>query len=177
MSEPTPDAPQNGARAVGPRSLKGSAEARRHAVMILEALNGVRTTQEAADAMGIALPRYYVLETRALEGFIEALEPRRRGRRVSVDREQEKLREELARQEKEARRYQALYRATQRALGVPASASGGKPSSKKATTGKAKTTKTRRRRQKTRAEAVLEALRRDDTVVTETAEGREGANG
>lgn len=147
-------------RPTGPNALGGSAQARRHAAMILEALNGVRTTQEAADAMGVALPRYYVLETRALEGFIEALEPRRRGRQVTVEREQEKLREEIARLERETRRYQALYRTAQRSLGLPAAPkeSGAAKKPKKAKAGS--TEKTRRRRRKSRGEAILSGLQK-----------------
>lgn len=141
--------PKRRARPTGPKTLGGSAQARRHAAMILEALNGVRTTQEAADAMGVALTRYYVLETRALEGFIEALEPRRRGRHVAPERELEKLQEELMRMEREMRRYQALYRTAQRSLGVPAAPKEARASTKKASK------KVRRRRRKTRGEVVL----------------------
>lgn len=152
----------NGTRRTGPRSLTGSAGARRQAAVILETLCGARTTQEAAEAMGIALPRYYVLETRALAGLIEALEPRKRGRQVTPERELEKAQEEVARLEGELRRYQALYRTSQRALGVTALPDA-KPGAKK----KAQA-KTRKRRRKPRGAAVVASL-------TEEPKAKEGA--
>lgn len=120
--------------------------------IILETLSGVRTTQEAADALEVALARYYQLETYALEGFLAALEPRQRGRRVSAERECEELRAQITRLEREVQRQQALYRTTQRVLGVPkvpgTRAAGGK--------GKSATSKpVRRRRKKTRGERIL----------------------
>lgn len=162
MSETTSEERTVRSQTVGPPSLKGSAEARRQAAMILEALNGVRTTQEAADAMGIALPRYYLLETRALEGFIEALEPRPRGRPIDAERELVKLREEIERLEREMRRYQALYRTAQRSLGVPSSPGNELVSKKASPSGKGRSLKTRRGRRKSRGEKVLSGLKKPD---------------
>ena len=54
----------------------GTSEANRLAVAILEVLAGLRTPADAAAALGISVPRYYQLETRALEGMVTALEPR-----------------------------------------------------------------------------------------------------
>ena len=139
-------------RPTGPRALVASAEARRRMAIILETLSGVRTTQEAADALGVALARYYQLETYALEGFLTALEPRQRGRRVSAERECEELRAQITRLEREVQRQQALYRTTQRALGVP------KVASTRAASGKGKgaaSKPVRRRRKKTRGERIL----------------------
>src|SRR5262249_41138761 len=62
-------------------SLEGSAEAKRLAAAILEALAGVRGPAEVAQALGISLARYYQVETRALGGLLAACEPRRRGGR------------------------------------------------------------------------------------------------
>lgn len=159
MSETMSDERDVRSQASGRPALKGSAQARRQAAVILEALNGVRTTQEAADAMEIALARYYVLETRALEGFIEALEPRPRGRPVDPERELAKLREEVERLEREMRRYQALYRTAQRALGVPASPSVEAVPRKATRNGRRTAQKTRRGRRKSRGEIVLSGLR------------------
>ena len=114
-------------RPAGPHTLKGSTVARKSATLILEALTGLRTTQEAADAMGIALARYYVLETRALEGFICALEPRARGRQRTAEHEIRELKAEVVTLERELRRYQALHRTAQRALGVPRTEGSAKP--------------------------------------------------
>ena len=46
----------------------GSSEANRFAVVILEVLAGGRSPGEAAKVLGVTPPRYYQLETRALEG-------------------------------------------------------------------------------------------------------------
>ena len=61
------------AKPAGPKALSGSAEAKRKSAIILEALCGLRTTQSASDELGIALMRSYVLETRMLQGMIDAL--------------------------------------------------------------------------------------------------------
>ena len=137
-------------RTAGPHTLKGSPKARKSATLVLEALTGLRTTQEAADAMGIALARYYVLETRALAGFIQALEPRARGRQRTSEHDIRELKAELFALQRELRRYQALHRTAQRALGVPAEpARPAKKSKKKAA---------KRRRKQTRGERILRVM-------------------
>ena len=120
--------------------------------VILEALCGLRTTQQASDELGIALVRYYVLETRMLQAMIEALEPQARGRKRSEDAERRQLEEDNARLRREASRLQALYRSTQRAVGI-------KVPPKLSSKGKAKTGKVRRNRKQSRGERVLQALR------------------
>jgi len=122
-------------------------------MVILETLTGVRTTQEAADVLGVALVRYYVLETRALEGLIAALEPRARGRVVSAERESELLRAQTEKLEREVRRYQSLHRTTQRAMGLPKAEAEKKP----ATKGSKKPA--RRRNKTSRGERILKVLR------------------
>ncbi len=110
------------AHKTGPRAIEASDTARRTGAIILEALAGLRTTQDAADSLGVALPRYYVLETRALAGLVAALEPRARGRQRGAAERISELEAEVQRLEREARRYQALQRASQRALGLAAAA-------------------------------------------------------
>jgi len=88
------------------------------AAAILEVLAGVRTPTDAAGAVGVSLPRYYALETRALEGLLKACERRPRGRVRDQERECAKLRREVGRLEREAARAQALLRAAQRAVGL-----------------------------------------------------------
>jgi len=61
----------------GPKTLEGSAEAKKIAAVILEVLAGLRATPDACNALEISVNRYYVLETRALQGLISALEPLR----------------------------------------------------------------------------------------------------
>jgi len=107
------------AKPVGPSALTGTPEARRHAALILEVLCGVRSPTEAAKAMQVALPRYYLLETRALQGLIQALEPRPRGPGRDPEAEIAALQRQLQRQRQELTRGQSLMRASQRALGLP----------------------------------------------------------
>lgn len=137
---------------VGPKAVEGSREALRAATTILETLAGLRSTQEASEILEVAQPRYYVLETRALQGMVEALEARPRGRRPDPNLELDRLRGEVARLEREVLRYQALHRASQRALGLPKEESEpvGKPGKKK--------TPRRRVRRKSRGERVLERM-------------------
>jgi tRNA isopentenyl-2-thiomethyl-A-37 hydroxylase MiaE len=137
----------------GPKALAGSAEAKRKAAVILETLCGLRTTQSASEELGIAVVRYYVLETRMLQGTIDALEPRARGRKRAMDHERTQLLADKQRLQREVLRLQALHRLTQRAVGVKEAAAS-RP-------GKAarKTVKTRRPRRQSRGERVLAGLR------------------
>lgn len=111
------------AKPVGPSALTGTPDARRHAALILEVLCGVRSPTEAAKAMQVALPRYYLLETRALQGLIQALEPRARGPGRDPEAEIVALQRQIHRQKQELTRGQSLMRASQRALGLPPPAS------------------------------------------------------
>lgn len=119
---PASPRPKKPAKPTGPGALKGSPEARRQAALILEVLCGVRTATDASKAMGIALPRYYLLETRALQGFILALEPLPRGPQKDPASEIAALNRLLSRQKQELTRNQSLLRASQRAMGLPAPA-------------------------------------------------------
>jgi hypothetical protein len=96
-----------------------SAEAKRLTAAILEVLAGLRTPSQAAEALGMALPRYYLLEARAV---VLACERRSAGHGpspqsalASLQRECEQLRQELTRQ-------QTLVRAAQRTMGLAAPA-------------------------------------------------------
>ena len=133
-------------------SLHGSPEAKRLAAAILEGLAGLRGPQEASEALGISMTRYYHLEARALQGIVEALEPRPRGRQHSPQSAVVKLEREKARLERELLRAQALVRSAQRTIGLRPVRQGGKL----AVDGK----KARRtRRAMVRAEKAAEALR------------------
>ncbi len=153
----------------GPRAVVASDVARKTASLILEALTGVRTTQEAADALGVALPRYYVLETRALSGLVGALEPRSRGRQRGAAEHVLALEADVARLERELRRFQALQRASQRALGlgVPTDTPAAKlrkaaqeASSKAAAAAGRKPKRKRKPNRATRAERIAKGLTR-----------------
>jgi hypothetical protein len=101
--------------------LRGSAEAKRTAAVLLEVLSGVRHPRDGCAAMGVSLSRYYTLETRALEGMITALERRNRGRRHRPEDELERLRRQRDRLERDLGRAQTLVRAAQRSFGLPPS--------------------------------------------------------
>jgi hypothetical protein len=104
--------------ATGSGAANTGLEARRAAALVLEVLAGVRSPAGAATALGIRLPRYYLLEQRAIQGLISACEPRPVGRAVSTDRRLARLERELAVSRRELARHQALARTTQRALGL-----------------------------------------------------------
>jgi hypothetical protein len=115
------------ARPRSPRTVGGirlgqqaSTEAKRVAAAILEVLAGVRTTHDAAVAVGLSLTRYYQVEARALAGFLQACEPRGTGRQPSAERELKALRRDNERLQREVARQQALVRIGQRSVGLAA---------------------------------------------------------
>ena len=155
-------------RSASPQSagtLAGSTEAKRLAAGILEVLSGLRGPQEASDALGISLPRYYHLETRALGGMIAALEPRPKGRRRKPEDEIAGLVREKEQLGRELQRAQALVRAAQRAVGITAFGNGSKVAAK------GKGVRRRKRRVTMRTERTIEALRKP----VEVAAGAETA--
>jgi hypothetical protein len=93
-------------------------EARRKAAAILEVLAGARKPSEAAQALGITAMRYYMLEMRAIQGLVKACEPPKLGPKGSPDREEHKLRKQVAHLERERARYAALARLSQRAINL-----------------------------------------------------------
>ena len=139
----------------GAATLQGSKRAKQIAVAVLETLSGEQGTTEAAETLGISLSRYYQLETRALAGLLAAVEPRRKGRQKTPEREIKALRTEKAQLEKELRRHQALLRAAHRSVGLP--------QAKRASCKQ----KRARKQRGSRGQTVLQTLRRD----TDAAEG------
>lgn len=105
-----------------------SREAKRLAAILLDVLAGSRTPSQAAETLGVSLPRYYQLESRGLDGLLAACEPRPRGRQASSGAADESLRRDNERLRRELSRQQSLVRLTQRTLGVapppPVKASG-----------------------------------------------------
>jgi hypothetical protein len=141
---------------MGPLAIGGTDGARRAAAVILEVLSGVRGTAQACEALSITPMRYYVLETRALQGLVGALEPRARGKRRSPEDEIRQIRREKVKLERELARTQALVRAAERTIGIPAVVS----KSKIAEGGK----KPRRARRSERAGRAIAALRAPATA-------------
>lgn len=115
----------------GPTVNGGSRDARRVAAVVLEVLAGQRTPMDAASALGVSQPRYYAIESRALEGLVLACEPRARGRRPSLEREAARLRSEVERLQRSSARSQALLRLSQRVVGVAPPAATGKADGKR----------------------------------------------
>jgi hypothetical protein len=93
-------------------------EAQRLAAAILEVLAGVRTPGQAAEALGVSLPRYYQVETRAVQALVASCAPRPRGPGRSVERELAALRRQHERLQRELSRQQTLVRLAQRNLGL-----------------------------------------------------------
>lgn len=150
--------PKTRVRPLGPKSLRGSFEAKRHATVILEVLAGTRKPVEVCESLGISLMRYYLLETRALQGMLSALEPLPKGRATNPAKEIETLRQDRQRLERDLTRMQTLLRTTQRAAGLltaPVAAKASKLSGKHG--GKAR----RPRAVKSRATRAIEALWND----------------
>jgi hypothetical protein len=103
-----------------PPLTERSRDARQRAAAILEVLAGVRTPADAARALGVSLPRYYLLEEKALVGLVAACEPQPCGRRTDAARRCQALERECARWQRECARQQALVRAAQRSIGLAA---------------------------------------------------------
>jgi hypothetical protein len=133
-------------------SFEASEPARKAAAAVLSVLAGIKTSSEACEALGVSANRYLQLEARALLAMVKGLEPLPRGRRRAPEAEMERLRREKTRWEREASRYQALWRASQRALGLAPAAS--KSADLKGVSASGK----RARRPRVRAKAVIAAL-------------------
>lgn len=105
---------------VKPKAAKeeASREAKRMAAILLDVLAGSRTPTQAAETLGVSLPRYYQLESRGLDGLLMACEPRPRGRQTSSQAADETLRRDNERLRRELSRQQSLVRLTQRTIGV-----------------------------------------------------------
>ena len=156
---------------VAPKGLRGrpvkhqqtaSREAQRLAAAILEVLAGVRTPMDAAAAVGLSVPRYYLWEQRAVEGLVLACEPRPLGKAASPQRQIAVLQKEVVRLQHYCSRQQALVRASQRTIGLappphPMSKPGSKTIGKTVAGGASKVR--RKRRPVVRAMKAVAALR------------------
>jgi hypothetical protein len=155
-----------------------SSEARRRAAAILEVLGGLRLPSDAAAALGVSLPRYYLLEQQALGGLLTACEPRAQGRVTTAESRVSSLERELARLRQECGRHQALLRAAQRTVGLsppaaPKSPVTGSPEKGKVGAGK----RSRRRRPTVRALRAARSLRGDNLHGSPPPADSSGPNG
>lgn len=134
-----------------------SAEARKRTAAILEVLAGTRTPTAAAEALGVSLPRYYLLEVQALHGMLVACEPRSTGRGPSPESALAALRRECEQLRRECARQQALVRAAQRTIGLPPP-----------TPAKTESNGKKRRRRRPTARALRAVARLQPTAAAET---------
>ena len=148
-------------------------EAQRLAAAILEVLAGVRTPSQAADVLGVSLPRYYQVETRAMQALVAACAPRPRGPGRSPAKELTALRRQQERLERELSRQRTLVRLTQRTLGLAPPPAAGKALSGKDQKDQKDKSKKRRRRPVVRALRAAQALQQRSQ---ETANAEEAAS-
>lgn len=143
-----------------PSLSPASREASQIAAAILEVLAGVRTPTQAAQVLSLSIPRYYLLEQRALAGLVQACEPRPRGPTVDPQREVRQLEKQVTRLQQECGRQQALVRAAQRTIGLaPPPKPTPKPGSKSPPVGESGGRKRRPRRPTVRALKAAQACR------------------
>ncbi|HOX58064.1 MAG TPA: hypothetical protein PLC99_14345 [Verrucomicrobiota bacterium] len=147
-----------------PRPEKaGSQEARRRAGVVLEVLAGSLSTTDAARALGISAPKYYMVESRALSGLVAGCEPRRKGPGASLDKALQAALKDKVRLERQVSRLTALVRAQQRAAGVVVPKSTDKDGGKK-----------RKRRPSARALKYVKALKAPEAETRIEAAGGPG---
>ena len=108
---------------------------------------------QAAQALGVSLGRYYLLEDKALAALVTACEAQPRGRNPNGASRVASLQRECEHWQRECARQQALVRAAQRSIGLAAPPA---PAAKDKDKGKGKK---RRRRPVVRALAAAHRLR------------------
>lgn len=157
-------------RAKGPRLPESSREAKRVAATLLEVLAGAATPTAAASTLGVSLPRFYLLEQRAMQALITACEPRTGARTVTPARELDLLRQQIDRLQRECTRNQTLLRVAQRSIGLA-------PPAANAAKDKASAKSKRKRRPSARALVAARSLRAGDDALAAPAESTRPENG
>lgn len=172
-SGPRRKSPANGkpARRGGKSSTLGkktSPEANRRAAVILEVLAGERLPSEAAQALGVSVTHYYLLERKALEALLASCQPQPKGRTApSAEKQLARLERQLEKCRRECQRQAALVRATQRAVGLPLAASStttGKQPRRNKKEGSSTAKRPRRRRPTVRALRAAETLEKNSSL-------------
>lgn len=144
--------------------LTGSPEAKRKASVILEVLGGLRSPTSASAVLGVSIQRYYMIEVRALQGLLTALDAKPKpGGQPSPETALRRVTAERERLERELLRAQALLRVAQRAVGLSP------PSAETTTKAKAGSGKKKPRRPTVRARRAADELRAAATTASETA--------
>lgn len=154
---------------------KASPEANRRAAVILTVLAGERLPSQAAEALGVSVTHYYILERKALEGLLRACERKPLGPPgPTAEQQVVRLEKQLEQAHRECQRQAALVRSTQRALGLPASAPPGKAAAKAKQSGdnngKSVGPKRRRRKPTVRALRAAETLAKNSSL-SKSADG------
>lgn len=135
------------------------AQARKQAAAVLEVLAGLRTPQQAAHELGLSLPTYFNLETRALRGLTFACCRQAPGRQQSLAPQLRQAQDRVVQLERQLGRYQALLRSAQRSVGLTP-----------ATTPKpAPGTRRKPRKATVRALRTIKLLRREETAAPTAA--------
>lgn len=138
-------------------------ESRKHAACVLEVLAGLRSPEQAALALGVSLPSYFHLETRALRGLVHGCTPTPPGRTMVLLKQVRGLEAKCAALEKQVGRYQALLRNAQRSAGLLTAPAQPKANGK------------RRRKPAVRALRPIEVLQRDQAPASPAARSVEPA--
>jgi hypothetical protein len=100
------------------KSEPTSQQAKERAAIVLEVLAGTLQVSEASEKLQINAPAYYNLEARALQGLVKGCESRAKGPGINYRKQIRELEEQNRKLEREARRYQSLTRAAQKAIGL-----------------------------------------------------------
>jgi len=113
--------PWSGRRQAQQAHVAATPQARTTATLVLESLSGVRSAPQAAQALGVTLARYYVLEAKAIAGLLHACEPTPPGPPPgeASERALARLQATSRQQEQELLRLRAVLRTTERGLGLP----------------------------------------------------------
>lgn len=100
------------------KPLSATPQAAAIAAAVMEVLSGELSPSQAAKSLGISAPRYYTLESRAVNGLIEACEPRPKGRIISPAKQIETLERDNKKLKSECLRLNALLRVSEKAAGL-----------------------------------------------------------
>jgi len=121
-SSPASTSSSNGPSSVVKSRPSTDSETNRRAAIILEVLAGIRSPSDAAESLKISVNYYYVLERKAVQGLVTACRPSPKGPPgPTVETQLTRLKRELEQCRHECQRQSALVRATERAIGIPAS--------------------------------------------------------
>ena len=149
-----------------------SGQTNRRAAAVLEVLVGLRPPSEAAQALGLSVNYYYILERKALAALVAACQPQPKGLPGPRPEQQlARLQQKLDRCRQECLRQASLVRAAERAIGLSA-APVTPPSGRRNQPAKPGDSKGRRRRRPTaRALRAVPTLQKNSSWESAPVEG------